>query len=110
MFLGLFAGEFAIFATDGEVVLVFGLSGLQIGLYARYGGVMVLLGEFAFPDGYDGPGEGVEALGVEFVAGDVASDFVAPELLVGLGNGVVGATSVAMPEAAINEDDGAVLG
>ena len=64
VFLGLFAGEFAVLAAYGEVVLVFGLGGLQIGLYARDGGVKVLLGEFAFPDGDDGPGEGVEALGV----------------------------------------------
>lgn len=110
MFLGLFAGEFAVLAADGEVVLVFGLGGLQIGLYARDCGVKVLLGEFAFPDGDDGPGEGVEALGVEFVAGDVAGHFLTPELLVGLGNGVLGATAVAVPEAAVDEDDGAVLG
>ena len=90
--------------------LVFGLGGLQIVLYALDGGVKVLLGEFAFPDGDDGPGEGVEALGVEFVAGDVAGDFLTPELFVGLGNGVLGATSVAVPEAAVDEDDGAVLG
>ena len=63
MLPGLFAGEFAVLAADGEVVLVFGLGGLQIGLYARDGGVKVLLGEFAFPDSDDGPGEGVEALG-----------------------------------------------
>ncbi len=53
--LGLFAGEFAVLAADGEVVLVFGLCGLQIGFYARDGGVKILLGEFAFPDGDDGP-------------------------------------------------------
>ena len=107
---GLFSGEFAVLAADGEVVLVFGLGGLQIGFYARDGGVEVLLGEFAFPDGDDGPGEGVEALGVEFVAGDVAGHFFTPELFVGLGNGVLGATPVAVPEAAVDEDDGAVLG
>ena len=110
MFLGLFAGEFAVLAADGEVVLVFGLGGLQIGLYARDGGVKILLGEFAFPDGDDGPGEGVEALGVEFVTGDVAGDFLAPECFVGLGNDVLGATSVAVPEAAVDEDDCAILG
>ncbi len=110
MFLGLFAGEFAVFASDGEVVLVFGLCGLQIGFYAGDGGVEIFLGEFAFPDGDDGPGEGVEALGVEFVAGDVAGDFLAPECFVGLGNDVFGATAVAVPEAAVDEDDGAVLG
>ena len=108
--LGLFASEFTVLATDGEVVLVFGLGGLQIGFYARDGGVEVLLGEFAFPDGDDGPGESVETLGVEFVAGDVAGHFFTPELFVGLGNGVLGATPVAMPEAAVDEDDGAVLG
>ena len=92
--LGLFAGEFAVLAADGEVVLVFGLGGLQIGLYVLDGDVKVLLGEFAFPDGDDGPGEGVEPLGVEFVAGDVAGHFLTPELLVGLGNVVLGATPV----------------
>ena len=96
--------------TDGEVALVFGRGGLQIGFYARDGGVKVLLGEFAFPDGDDGPGEGVEALGVEFVTGDVAGDFLAPECFVGLGIDVLGATAVAVPEAAVDEDDGAVLG
>ena len=102
--LCLFAGEFVVLAADGEVVLVFGLGGLQIGLYARDGGVKILLREFAFPYGDDGSGEGVEALGVEFVAGDVAGHFLAPELLVGLGNGVLGATPVAVPEAAVDED------
>ena len=110
MLPGLFSGEFAVLVADGEVVLVFGLGGLQIGLYARDGGVNILLREFAFPDGDDGPCEGVEALGVEFVAGDVAGHFLTPELFVGLGNGVLGATSVAVPEAAVDEDDGAVLG
>ena len=110
VFLGLFAGEFAVLTSDGEVVLVFGLGGLQIDLYARNGGVKVLLGEFAFPDGDDGPGEGVEALGVEFVTGDVAGHFFTPELFIGLGNSVLGANSVSMPEAAVDEDDGAVLG
>lgn len=110
VFAGLLPGEFAVLAADGEVVLVFGLGGLQIGLYARDGGVKVLLGEFAFPDGDDGPGEGVEALGVEFVAGDVAGDFLAPECFVGLGNDVLGATAVAVPEASVDENDGAVLG
>lgn len=110
MLLGLFAGEFAVLAADGKVVLVFGLGGLQIGLYAGDGGVKDLLAEFAFPDGDDGPGEGVEALGVEFVAGDVAGYLFFPESGVRLGIDVLGATSVAVPEAAVDEDDGAVLG
>jgi hypothetical protein len=110
VFSGLFPGEFAVVAADGEVVLVFGLGGLKIGFYAHYGGIKVLLAEFAFPDGDDGPGEGVEALGVEFVAGDVAGYLFFPESGVRLGFDVLGATTVAVPEAAVDEDDGAVLG
>ena len=110
MLPGLFAGEFAVLSADGEVVLVFGLCGLQFGLYAGDGGVKVLLGEFAFPDGDDGPGEGIEALGVEFVTGDVAGYLFFPESGVRLGFDVLGATTVAVPEAAVDEDDGAVLG
>ncbi len=110
VFLGLFAGEFAVLASDGEVVLVFGLCGLQVGLYAGDGDVKDLLGEFAFPNGDDGPGEGAEALGVEFVAGDVGGDFLLPKGGVGLWFHVLGTTAVAVPEAAVDEDDGAVLG
>ena len=110
MLPGLFAGEFAVLSADGEVVLVFGLGDLQLGLYARDGGVKILRGEFAFPYGDDGPGEGVESLGVEFVAGDVSGYLFFPESDVRLGFDVLGATSVAVPEAAVDEDDGAVLG
>ena len=46
MLPGLFAGEFAVLAADGEVLLVFGPGGLQIGLCARDGGVKVLLPDF----------------------------------------------------------------
>jgi len=45
-------------------------------------------------------------LGVEFVTSDVAGDFLAPECFVGLGDGVLGAAAVAVPEAAVDEDDG----
>ena len=41
------------------------------GLYADDRGIAVLLGEFAFPNGDGGPGESAEALGVEFVTGDL---------------------------------------
>lgn len=74
MLAGLFAGVFAALAAEGGPFVVFLLCGPQIGLYAGDGGVAVLLGEFAFPDGNDGPGEGIEALGVEFVAGDVVGN------------------------------------
>ncbi len=110
MLTGLFSGVFAALAAEGDPFVVFILCGPQISLYASNGGITVLLGEFAFPDGDDGPGEGIEALGVEFVAGDVAGYLFFPESGVRLGFDVLGATSVAVPEAAVDEDDGAVLG
>ena len=110
MLTGLFSGVFAALAAEGGPFVVFILCGPQISLYASNGGITVLLGEFAFPNGDDGPGEGVEALGVEFVAGDVGGDFLLPEGGVGLWFHVLGTTAVAVPEAAVDEDDGAVLG
>ena len=110
MLLGLFAGEFAVLAADGEVGIVFGLGGLQIGFYAGdSGGEVGFLGEFTLPDGDDGPGEGVEALGIEFVTGDVSGDLVFPELGVGFWCDVLGAAAVAVPEAAVDEDGCAVF-
>ena len=106
---GLLKGESTVLAADGEVVLVFGFGGLQIGFYAGDGGVGVLA-EFAFPDGDDGPGEDVETPGALFVTGDVAGYLFFPKVGVGLRRDVFGATAVAVPEAAVDEDDGAVLG
>lgn len=110
MLTGLFPRVFAALAAEGGPFVVFFLCGPQIGLYAGDGGVAILLGEFTFPDGDDGPGEGVEALGVEFVTGDVGGDLLFPETGVGLWFHVFGTAAVAVPEAAVDEDDGAVLG
>ncbi len=111
MFLGLFAGEFAVLSADGEVVLVFDLGGLQIGLYAGDGGGEVgFLGDFTLPNRDDGPGEGVEAQGVEFVTGNVAGDLLFPELGVVFWCDVLGAVAVAVPKAAVDKDDCAVFG
>lgn len=90
-------------------MLVFGLVGLQIGFYAGDGGVEALLAEFAFPDGDDGPGEGVEALGIKFVTGDVAGDLLFPELGIGFWFDVLGTAAVAVPEAAVDEYDCAIF-
>ena len=50
-------------------------------------------------------------LGKDFtmLSGLYSGDFLAPECFVGLGDGVLGATSVAVPEAAVDEDDCAIL-
>ena len=59
---GLLPGEFAVLAADGAVALVFLFRGGQFCFDSGDGDGEVLLGEFTFPDGDDGPGEGVEAL------------------------------------------------
>ena len=59
MLSGLLPGEFAVLAAEGTVALVFLLCGDQFGFDAGDGGGEVFLGEFTFPDGDDGPGEGV---------------------------------------------------
>ena len=110
MLSGLFSGVFAALAAEGGPFVVFLLCGLQISLYTGDGGVSVLLRQLAFPNGDDGPGEGVKALGVEFVTGDVGGDLFLPETGVGLWFHVFGTAAVAVPEAAVDEDDGAELG
>ena len=109
MLLGLLPGEFAVLAAEGAVALVFLFRGGEFGFDAGDGVAEVLLGEFAFPDCDDGPGEGVEALGIEFVAGDVAGHFLLPEFGVAFRHDILGTAAVAVPEAAVDEDDGAVF-
>ena len=107
---GLLPGEFAVLAADGAVALVFLFRGGQFCFDSGDGDGEVLLGEFTFPDGDDGPGEGVEALGIEFVAGDGAGHFPLPEVGVAFRDDIFGAAAVAVPEAAVDEDDGSILG
>ena len=59
MLSGLLPGEFAVFAADGAPAFVFLFCVCQLGFYACDRGVSLFLGEFTFPDGDDGPGEGV---------------------------------------------------
>ena len=103
MLLGLYAGEFAVFAADGAVALVFLFRGGEFGFDASDSAGDVLLVEFTFPDGDDGPGEGVEALGVKFIAGDVAGNLVFPEGCVGFWRDILGTAAVAVPETAVDE-------
>lgn len=67
-------------------------------------------GEFTVFAAEGSPGESVEALGIEFVTGDVAGNLVFLEFRVRFRCDVLGTASVAVPEAAVDEDDGAVLG
>ena len=60
--------------------------------------------EFAFPYGDDVPRDGFEPLVVEQVALLIAGDLRLPELDVGLGNRVLAAALVPVPEASVHED------
>lgn len=72
------------------------------------GGVTLVVSQFALPYGYAVPahcGQFALFLGVTLT---VTVDFVAPKLMVGFGQMAFGAV-VAVPEAAVNEDAGAVF-
>ena len=66
--------------------------------------------EFALPDDDDGPAFGFQLAPCVLVALPVPCYLGGPEVGVGLGNRVVFAGFMAMPEATVDEDDGAVFG
>lgn len=66
--------------------------------------------ELALPDDDDGPAFGFELAPGVLVALLVPCYLGGPEVCVGFGNDVVGAVFVAVPEAAVDEDDGVVFG
>ena len=87
-----------------------GDDGLREGVEALGGEfVTVLLGEFAFPDGDDGSGEDVETLGAEQVSLYVPGHLSFPEIDIALRHNVFRASQVAVPETAVDEDDGPVF-
>ena len=81
------------------------------GLFERLKGAPAESGgpEAALPDDYGVPAEAGEGLVVAVVALAVALYLSAPEVDVGLGEAEVTAAFVAVPEAAVDEDAGAVL-
>ena len=81
------------------------------GLLERLEGALADRGglEAALPDDYGVPAEAGEGLVVTAVALAVALYLRAPEVYVGLGEAEVAAAFVAVPEAAVDEDTGAVL-
>ena len=81
------------------------------GLLERFEGAPAESGgpEAALPDDYGVPAEAGEGLVVTAVALAVALYLRAPEVDVGLGEAEVAAAFVAVPEAAVDEDTGAVL-
>ena len=74
------------------------------------GFLQALLFQFAFPDDDDAPAFCLQLAPGVLVALPVAGYLGCPEVGVGLGNRVILAVLVAVPEAAVDEDDGAVLG
>ena len=66
--------------------------------------------DFTFPDDDDAPTGGLQGCLFLFVAFDIAFEFLGPEFDVGFGHGGDFATFMAMPEAAIDENDGMPFG
>lgn len=66
--------------------------------------------ETAFPQAYHAPAEEAQLHGHTHVASLVEVDFSLPELVVGGWEMAVSASFVSMPEAAVDEDGGAVFG
>ena len=66
--------------------------------------------EFAFPDDDDSPAFGFQLAPCVLVALLVPCYLGGPEVGVGFGDGVVLTVFVSVPEAAVDEDDGAVFG
>jgi len=78
----------------------------ELGGEGGEGGVALVGLEFAFPDGDDVPAHCLEKFGGGGVTLGVAADLGGPEVGVGLGDDEVLAPLVAVPEAAVDEDDG----
>ena len=79
-------------------------------LYTADGFIQDGLLQLAFPDDDDAPAFGFELSPGLLVTLLVPSDFRRPEVGVSLGNRVVLAAFVAVPEAAVDEDDSVVFG
>ena len=66
--------------------------------------------QLAFPDDDDRPAFGFKLPPCLLVTFSVAGDFCGPELSIGLGDGVFTASVMAVPEATVDKDGGAILG
>lgn len=107
LLLSVFLAGFPSFILGGEeglAVLVY------LGGHFRDGFREAAAFEFAFPDDDDGPAFGFKLAPSVLVALLVPCYLGGPEVGVGFGNHVVLAVFVAVPEAAVDEDGGAIFG
>ena len=102
-------GELAVLPAALAVCFPLGLVCRKFGFDAVGRVRQMGLVEFAFPYGDDVPRDGFEPLVVEQVALPVAGDLRLPELDVALGDRVLAASLVPVPEAAVHEYDRPVL-
>ena len=107
----------ALFCIEGAGFPSFILSGAEglavlvdLGGHCRDGFREAAALEFAFPDNDDGPAFSLQLAPGVLVALLVPCYLGGPEVGVGFGDGVVLTVFVAVPEAAVDEDDGAVFG
>ena len=108
------AALLSVFLTGFPSVFLSGAEELAIlvdlGGHCRDGFREAAALEFAFPDDDDGPAFGFQLAPGVLVTLLVPCYLGGPEVGVGFGNRVVFAVFVAVPEAAVDEDDGAVFG
>ena len=107
----------ALFCIEGAGFPSFILSGAEelavlvdLGGHCRDGFREAAAIEFALPDDDDGPAFGFQLAPCVLVALLVPCYLGGPEVGVGFGDGVVFTVFVTVPEAAVDEDDGAVFG
>ena len=110
MLAGLGEGELAVAASAFPVGLPAGLVRADLGLDLVHTLLELRLLEFAFPYRNRVPFKGFQPLVVEEVSFLVAGYLRLPEFGPRLRNHVFAAALVSMPEAAVDEDGGAVAG
>ena len=112
-----FLAEFAFFSVEGAgfpSVILSAAKDLSVlvdlSCYGLDGFGEAVALQFTLPDDDDSPAFGLQLAPCVLVTLLVSGYFCGPEVGVSLGNGVVGAVFVTMPEAPVNEDDRTVLG
>ena len=109
-FARLFERELAVLFAPGLVCLPACFVCIDLGFDAVHRFAEGGFGELAFPDDDDIPRERFEPLVVEDVALLVVGDLVCPEVDACFRHDELRAVLVPVPEAAVDEDDGAIAG
>ena len=108
--LAFFLSARPFFFSSVEELLILLAGCFDFSFNTVYCAVEAGLLQLAFPDDDYAPSSSFEFAPDPLVAFLIPGDFGCPEFRVGLGNSVIPAALVTVPEAAVDEDDGVVLG